>query len=100
MSYDNFWEDIIGYVYDAINNELNTQEEIDAIIEENFEIFAGQSENMDDIPAEYKMRSKEFDNPVNLLNWAANGPPVSAIWIWVERTGNGETFYHTFVGPS
>lgn len=100
MSYETFWQDIIDIVYDAVNDELNTQEEINQIIEDQLESLVSWTFDQDEIPAEYKMRSKEFDNPVNLFNWISTGPPVSALWVWIEEEPNGDRWYHVFVGPS
>lgn len=100
MSYESFWEDIINIVYDSVNNELNTQEEINEIIEDQLDSLVSWTFDQDEIPTEYKMRSREFTDPVNLFNWIATGPPVSAIWVWIEEDSDGERWYHVFVGPS
>lgn len=95
--YDDFWQDIIDIVWDAINNELNTQEEIDQIISDQFSVFAGYTDNQDTIPGDFKMRQREFDNPVNLMTWLQDGGvPVTAVYIWREDTPDGP-YYHTFI---
>jgi hypothetical protein len=100
MSYENFWQDVIDIVYDAVNDKLNTQEEINEIIEDQLDSLVSWTFDLDEVPPEYKMRSKEFLNPVDLFNWIATGPPVSAIWVWIEVDNEETRWYHVLVGPS
>lgn len=97
MAYTSYWQDVIDIVYDAINNELNTQEEIDAIIEDQFSILAGYTFDQDEVPAEYHGRAREFYSPLDILQYLMEGGiPNSSVWIWGEEL-DGDTIYHAYI---
>jgi hypothetical protein len=82
MMSDNFWEDITNLIYDAINNELYTEEERNALIEDAFSSFAGFTVDADSIPGNFRFRSHTFYSPIDLVYWVEDaGVPTHYVYI-------------------
>lgn len=92
---------MIDVIYDAVNNEVNTQEEIDDIITDQFSVFADYTADMFSIPSEFKSRKVFFNDPTNLIRWIAKaGIPTSATIIWKYTDGSGNIQYKPFISPT
>ena len=100
MPYRDFWQEMIDVVYDTINSELNTQEEIDAILEDEFSVFYGYGTDVTDIPLEFERRRVEFLSPVDLIRWIQRGKiPPSACYVTYHTVGE-DRVYKVYVSPN
>lgn len=97
MAYRDYWQNVIDLVYDDVNSELNTQEEIDDLVASTLSGLVGFTSNQDDIPSDYHGRAREFYSPLDLLVYLQEGGiPDSAVWIWEEVTDD-DNIYHAYI---
>jgi len=95
-----YWEEMRDYIYDSDNDELNTQEEIDAKIEEAFGVYDLFTLDQDEIGEEFKARMRTFVDPVDLIRWLEEaGVPESAVEIWGEQTDD-DIEYHVYISDN
>lgn len=99
---DDFWQDITELVYDAVNNDLYTDEEREALIEDAFSTFAGYTSNAGNIPDNFRRRRTEFYSPVDLLYWVEDGGiPPSAVYIHKHKSvRDNSDRYTTYISPT
>jgi hypothetical protein len=101
MSYRDFWQEHIDAVYDSLNDELLTQEEIDDALESAFSVFAGYTQDAATIPNEYDRRKREFYDPINLIKWVRDGGiPLSAVIVHRFISNGGDFKYRAYVSPT
>lgn len=99
---DNFWEDIKGVLYDAVNNEFYTEEEREAIIEDGFSEFAGYTDDATTIPLDFSHRQHTFYNPIDLVYWVEDaGIPIEYVFVHHHTsTRNNSRSYNVYVSRS
>ena len=95
-----YWQEMREYIYDSVNDELNTQEEIDTKIADALSIYDHFTFDQDEIEDEFKSRVRTFWDPVDLIRWAEEaGIPESAIQIWGEEHED-DIEYHIYVSDN
>lgn len=96
--YRDFWQRQIDIIYDAINNEVNTQEEIDTAVASAMSVFAGFTQDATDIPSDFKRRRRRFDDPIDLMKWIERGGiPIQCIYVHEGVLSDDERVYIAYV---
>ena len=92
-----YWQQMTDYIYNPVDNDLNTQEEIDSRIEDALSIFDHFTFDQDEIGAEFKGRTTTFENPIDLIRWVEEaGIPEGCIQVWAYDGGE-DVEYHVYV---
>lgn len=95
-----YWQEMTEYIYDSVNSELNTQEEIDARISDAFSIYDLFTGNQDDIDDDFKSRVRTFFDPIDLIRYVEEGGiPENCVQIWAEETED-DIEYHIYISEN
>lgn len=95
-----YWQEMSDYIYDTVNSELNTQEEIDVKISDALSIYSNFTFDQDEIGEEFKSRMRTFIDPVDLLRWTEEaGIPPECCEIWGEEHED-DIEYHIYISDS
>lgn len=95
-----YWQEMNDYIYDSVNDELNTQEEIDAKIADAFSIYSDFTFNQDEIGEEFHGRVRTFVDPIDLIRYLEEGGvPPECVEIWGEETED-DIEYHVYISDN
>ena len=95
-----YWEEMRDYIYDSVNDELNTQEEIDAKIADAFSIYSDFTFNQDEIGSEFHGRVRTFVDPIDLIRYLEEGGvPPECVEVWAEETED-DIEYHVYISDN
>lgn len=94
------WQKVKDTVYNAITSTFRTQEEIDEIIETDLSAVATVYTSPDQVPADFKMRAREFWNVNDVeryLGDAGLSPEYVAVVPFPDWDDEGNTMYRVYI---